>query len=93
MPVAAFALKKYRGSAWLSSTCDKEHSTATLGDSEVLAVKSAPLDVVKAAVGQVIEKSGEIPSSVAGEKSGDVLIHDPSSPHMCRKCDHVEDQD
>jgi hypothetical protein len=93
MPVAAFALKKYRGSAWLSSTCDKEHSTATLGDSEVLAVKSAPLDVVKAAVGQVIEKGGEIPSSVGGEKSGDVLVHDPSSPHMCRKCDHVEDQD
>ena len=93
IPVAAFALKKYRGSAWVSSTCDKEHATAALGDSEVLTVESAPLDVVKAAVGQNSKEDSEIAALVRGKKSGHVLVDDPSRFDMRCKGDHVEDED
>lgn len=44
-PAQAVALKKYRcGIKSVSSTCDNEHTAASLGQSEVLGVKNAPSD-------------------------------------------------
>jgi hypothetical protein len=42
MPLAALALKEYRGGAVGSKTADNEHSTAALGDSEVASIQSSP---------------------------------------------------
>ena len=45
IPAQAFALKKYLGGMEpCSSTCDNEHTAASLGQSEVLGVKNSPSD-------------------------------------------------
>jgi|SRR5882724_10956872 len=48
IPAAAFGLKKYLCGTWLSKTSNNEHATATLGDSEKLAVKHAPANPIPA---------------------------------------------
>lgn len=93
IPCAAFALKKYRGSAWVSSTCDKEHATASLGHSEVLRVKHSPFDVREACVGQCKDEDSEIAALITAKESGHVLVDDPSRFDMRCKGDHVEDED
>ena len=93
IPCAAFALKKYRGSAWVCSTCDKEHSTATLGDSEVARVKSSPFNVREACVGQCKDEDSEIAPLITAKESWHVLVDDPVSLDMRCKGDHVEDED
>jgi hypothetical protein len=45
IPAHAFELKKYRcGIEPLSSTCDNEHTTASLGQAEILGIKDPPRD-------------------------------------------------
>ena len=93
IPCAALALKKYRGSAWVRSTCDKEHSTAALGHSEVARVKSSPFDVREACVGQCKDEDSEIASLITAKESWHVLVDDPVTLDMRRKGDHVKDED
>lgn len=42
IPAAALWLKKNRGGAWSSKISDNEQATATLGDSEKLAIEHTP---------------------------------------------------
>src|SRR5207253_7918829 len=45
IPAQAFGLKKYRGGIEpRSSTCDKEHTTASLGHAEILGIQDSPCD-------------------------------------------------
>ena len=45
IPASAFALKKYLGGIEpVSSTCDNEHATASLGQAEILGVQNPPRD-------------------------------------------------
>jgi hypothetical protein len=44
IPAAAFGESEYVGDICLCRTADKEHATAALGDSEILAVQHAPAD-------------------------------------------------
>jgi hypothetical protein len=44
MPAAAFAESEYLGNTLGIRTADKEHATAPLGDSEMLAVQNAVAD-------------------------------------------------
>ena len=47
MPIAAFALKKYRsGTGCSSKRSDNEDSAAALGDAEVSTVKYSPRDII-----------------------------------------------
>jgi hypothetical protein len=48
IPCAALGLKKNLGGTWPSKTSDNEHSTATLGDSEISAVEHTPLNPIPA---------------------------------------------
>ena len=48
IPAQAFELKKYRcGIEPLSSTCDNEHTTAALGQSEILGIEDPPRDCAR----------------------------------------------
>jgi hypothetical protein len=62
IPSQARALKKYLCGTSVSSTCDNEHSTAALGDSEILAVQHSPGDPV--GIGSPAHKSRAFPSSI-----------------------------
>jgi len=69
MPVAAFWLKKYfSGTSPVSMHGNNVHSTALLGDSEVLAVKHTPCNAIPAFI-QRLEYDDEVSSSVAREKA------------------------
>nr|WP_232525875.1 hypothetical protein [Paracoccus yeei] len=73
MPVAAFWLKKYfSGISPVSMHGNNVDATALLGDSEILAVKHTPRDVIPAPV-QRLENDGKVTSSVARQKPVDVF--------------------
>jgi hypothetical protein len=62
---------------------DKEHSTATLGDSEVACVENPPLHAVPE-VGQRSKNDAEVPTAVRGEQPGYVLDEQPGgSKSLC----------
>lgn len=68
IPLAALGLKKNLFGASFSSTCDKEHSTASLGDSEPSRVQHAPCDGLKAPQVPQASKDGGKVFSVAGRE-------------------------
>jgi hypothetical protein len=74
IPVAALGLKKYfRGTVEeSSSTADKEHSTPSLGDSEISAVQN-PVAPSKPALGQCRKDGVEVASSVASKEPWNIL--------------------
>jgi hypothetical protein len=73
IPTAAFWLKKYFSETGpVSMHGNNVDSTALLGDSEKLAVKHTPRDVIPAFV-QRFENDGEVTSAVAREKPVDVF--------------------
>lgn len=55
---------------------DNEHSTASLGDSEVACIEHSPRDAVPE-VGQRAQHDAEVPTIVRGEQPGYVLEEQP----------------
>ena len=89
MPLAALALKEYlAGAVWLK-TCDNEHSTASLGDSEVSSIQSSPRDTIPELL-HFIEKSGEVSPLVGSEEARDVLQQDPPRSSLLHKVEECE---
>jgi hypothetical protein len=76
MPLAAFALKENLAGAVGFKTCDNEHSTASLGDSEVASVQSSPRYAIPELF-HFIEKPSEVSPLVGTEETRDVLQHEP----------------
>jgi hypothetical protein len=76
MPLAALALKENLTGAVGFKTCDKEHSTASLGDSEVASVQSSPRYAIPELL-HFIEKPSEVSPLVGTEEARDVLQHKP----------------
>lgn len=59
--------------AFASKICDKEHSSATLGDSEEAAVQDSPRNVTRPDVDQRVDDRSKVSPTVRGEGSGDVF--------------------
>jgi hypothetical protein len=76
MPAVAFALKENLCGAVFDKTCDNEHSTASLGDSEISSIKSSPRDRVPELV-HFMEESSEVTPLRGREESKDVFQHQP----------------
>lgn len=73
IPRAALGLKKYlSGASGVLMYSDNIDATSRLGDSEVLTVKHSPRHTIPEFV-QRLEYDGEVSSSVASEKTVDVL--------------------
>jgi hypothetical protein len=66
MPLAALALKENLCGAVGFKTCDNEHSTAALGDSEETRIQSAPRYAIPELL-HFIEKPSEISALVGTE--------------------------
>lgn len=73
MPAAALGESQYFCGAFASKICDKEHSTTTLGDSEVARVQDSPRNVTRPDVCQRVDDRSKVSPTVAGEGSGDVF--------------------
>jgi hypothetical protein len=89
MPLAAFALKENLGGAVASKTCDNEHSTASLGDSEVSSVQSSPRHAIPELL-HFIEKPSEVSAVVGTEETWDILQHDPPRSSLLHKVKESE---
>jgi hypothetical protein len=91
MPLAALALKENLcGAVWFK-TCDKEYSTASLGDSEVTSIQSAPRCAIPDPV-QFTEEPEEIAAAIATEEPRDVLQHNPPRASLLHKGEVSERQ-
>ena len=84
MPLAAFALKENLCGAVGFKTCDKEHSTASLGDSEVSSVQSSPRYAIPELL-HFIEKPSEVSPFVGTEETWDVFQHEPPRSALLNK--------
>jgi hypothetical protein len=84
MPLAALALKENRAGAVGFKTCDKEHSSASLGDSKVASVQSSPRYAIPELL-HFIEKPSEISAVVGTEESRDILQHEPPRSSLLHK--------
>jgi hypothetical protein len=84
MPLAAFALKENLCGAVGFKTCDKEHSTASLGDSEVSSVQSSPRNAIPELL-HFIEKPSEVSAVVGTEESRDIFQHKPPRSSLLHK--------
>jgi hypothetical protein len=76
MPADAFALKENLAGAVFDKTCDNEHSTASLGDSEVSRIESSPRDRVPEFI-HFTEESSKVAALRGREESEDVFQHQP----------------
>jgi hypothetical protein len=77
MPDAAFWLKKYFDwSPVVSKTADKEQSTATLGDSEMLSVQHSPANAIPE-FDQRPDEDSHVSAAVRRQKTGDVFKNEP----------------
>ena len=65
MPAAAFADSEYLLDGSPTRTCDNEHASAALRDSEVLRVQYRKGDTIEPEFPQIVEDGGE--ESAAGE--------------------------
>jgi hypothetical protein len=84
MPLAALALKENLAGAVGFKTCDNEHSTASLGDSEVASVQSSPRNAIPELL-HFIEKPSEVSAVVGTEESRDVFQHEPPRSSLLHK--------
>jgi hypothetical protein len=84
MPLAAFALKENLCGAVGFKTADNEHSTASLGDSEVASVQSSPRNAIPEFL-HFIEKPSKISAVARTEETWDVFQHDPFRSALLNK--------
>jgi hypothetical protein len=84
MPLAAFALKENLTGAVGFKTCDKEHSTPSLGDSEVSSVQSSPRYAIPELL-HFVEKPSEVSAAVGTEEARDILQHEPPRSSLLHK--------
>ena len=84
MPLAAFALKENLCGAVGFKTADNEHSTASLGDSEVSSVQSSPRNAIPELF-HFIEKPSEVSPVVGTEETRNVLQHEPLRSSLLHK--------
>jgi hypothetical protein len=84
MPLAAFALKENLCGAVGFNTCDKEHSTPSLGDSEVSSVQSSPRYAIPELL-HFIEKPSKVSAAVGTEEPRDILQHKPPRSSLLHK--------
>jgi hypothetical protein len=84
MPLAALALKENLTGADGLKTCDKEHSTASLGDSEVASVQSSPRYAIPELL-HFVEKPSEVSAFVGTEDPRDILQHEPPRSALLNK--------
>jgi hypothetical protein len=84
MPLAALALKENLTGAVGFKTCDKEHSTASLGDSEVSSVQSSPRYAIPELL-HFIEKPSEVSALIGTEESRDIFQHEPPRSSLLHK--------
>jgi hypothetical protein len=84
MPLAAFALKENLCGAVGFKTCDKKHSTASLGDSKVSSVQSSPRYAIPELL-HLIEKPSKISALVGTEEPRDVFQHEPPRSPLFHK--------
>jgi hypothetical protein len=89
MPLAAFALKENLAGAVGFKTCDNEHSTASLGDSEVASVQSSPRYAIPELF-HFIEKPSEVSPFVGTEESRDIFQHEPPRSALLHKVEEGE---
>ena len=73
IPAHAFGESQYLLGALASKICDKEHSTASLGDSEEARVQHSPRNVTRPEVDHFLDDDSKVSAAVARECSGDVL--------------------
>jgi len=73
IPAHAFGESQYLLGAFASKIRDKEHSTATLGDSEEAAVQDSPRNVTRPEVNHRLDDSSKVSATVAGKGSWDVF--------------------
>ena len=84
IPAAARGVKKNLCEAWLSKTSDNEHSAASLGDSEKLAVEHTPRNPIPALDHENAEHFRKVSAAVATEKSGNILEDKPSGSKLAQ---------
>jgi hypothetical protein len=84
MPLAALALKENLCGAVGFKTCDKEDSSASLGDSEVSSVQSSPRYAIPELL-HFTEQSDEITALIGTEESRDILQHEPPRSSLLHK--------
>jgi hypothetical protein len=87
IPRAAFAVKEYLLGTIVSTMSNNKHSSASLGNSEVLSLKN-PVGESILAFSQRPEDGTKSPSLVRRQYSGDVLPDDPSRALF--PCDFAE---
>lgn len=73
MPAHAFGLSQYFAGALSSKICDKEHSTAALGDSEEARVQHSPRNVTRPEVNHRLDDDSKVSATVARECSWHVF--------------------
>src|SRR5690606_35200703 len=92
IPFAAFGLKKYLdGTGCVSKTSDNEHTTASLGHSEVLSVKHT-VGVPIPEFCQRPEDGSHVPSAVGRQKSRDVLDNHPTGTEFIKDASELEEE-
>ena len=94
IPAAALGLKKNRAGTVVesSSTDDNEHATATLGDSEILAIENPVGALSKPAVGQCGKDGVKISSSVRRKQPSNIFKHHPSRFEFSRNPHNLPEQ-
>jgi hypothetical protein len=85
IPRAALALKKNLWGTGLSKTSDNEQTSATLGDSEKLAVKDTPANPIPAFDHENALDFCKVSSVVRTEKSGNILKQEPSGSKLAQE--------
>ena len=78
MPEQALGDSEYFAGGFASKIDDNEHTTPSLGHSEVLAVHDSPRDVHRPALCQRRENDSKIFSGVGGEEPWDILENSDS---------------
>jgi hypothetical protein len=84
-------LKQYLEGADASTTADKEHAAASLGDAEVARVKHPPGNAVPE-LNQRSQDRREVPPLVGREEAGDVLQQNPARTYGANDAGEVEEQ-
>jgi hypothetical protein len=84
MPLAALALKENLAGAVGLKTCDKEHSSASLGDSEIASIESSPPNRVPEVV-NLTEQSDEITALIGTEETWHIFKEQPARSALLHK--------
>jgi hypothetical protein len=85
IPAAAFGLKKYFGWTWGSKMSDNVDTAASLGHSEILAIKHSPRQAIPA-FGKRFEDDPHVLTLLRRQETKNILDKEPSG---FEKCDHT----